>query len=82
MTVDDADAEVNLVVRGEDLLEACHVQRLLQALLDLPTPRYHHHRLILRPDGKRFAKRDTAETLSALREAGVSPAWLRQELGL
>ena len=82
VTVDDADAEVNLVVRGEDLLEACHVQRLLQALLDLPTPRYHHHRLILRPDGKRFAKRDTAETLSALREAGVSPAWLRQELGL
>jgi glutamyl-Q tRNA(Asp) synthetase len=80
--VDDADTGVTCVIRGEDLLEACHVQRLLQALLDIPTPAYRHHRLILRPDGKRFAKRDADETLRALRERGVAPMTLRAELGL
>jgi glutamyl-Q tRNA(Asp) synthetase len=82
VVVDDAEAGVTLVVRGEDLIEACHVQRLLQALLGLPTPTYRHHPLILRPDGKRFAKRDTAETLRALRERGMTGAALRAELGL
>ncbi|HEY2179151.1 MAG TPA: tRNA glutamyl-Q(34) synthetase GluQRS [Caulobacteraceae bacterium] len=82
VVVDDAEAGVTCVVRGEDLLEACHVQRLLQALLGLPTPTYRHHRLILRPDGKRFAKRDTAETLRALRAGGMTSAALRAELGL
>ncbi|MGA2951720.1 MAG: tRNA glutamyl-Q(34) synthetase GluQRS [Caulobacteraceae bacterium] len=80
VTVDDAWQGVSLVVRGEDLLEACHVQRLLQALLGLPTPAYRHHRLILRPDGKRFAKRDTAETLRSLRASGVTADALRAEL--
>jgi glutamyl-Q tRNA(Asp) synthetase len=70
------------VIRGWDLFEAAHIQRLLQALLRLPTPVYRHHRLILRPDGRRFAKRDTAETLRELRAAGVTPATLRAELGL
>ena len=46
-------------------------QRLLQALLGLPAPRYHHHRLLLAPAGRRLAKRDRAETLAALRESGV-----------
>jgi glutamyl-Q tRNA(Asp) synthetase len=54
----------------------------LQALLGLPTPVYRHHRLILRPDGKRLAKRDTGETLRSLREAGVTPAEIRAQLGL
>ena len=45
------------------------------------TPVYRHHRLLLRPDGKRYAKRDTAETLAALRTSGVSAAELRRELG-
>ena len=54
-----------------------HVQRLLQALLDLPTPTYRHHRLLTGPDGKRFAKRDKAETLRDLRARGVSAAELR-----
>lgn len=81
VVVDDALQGVTHVIRGEDLFEATHVQRLLQALLDLPTPTYRHHRLILGPDGKRLAKRDRAETLRSLRERGMSAAALREELG-
>ena len=54
VVVDDADAGVTHVIRGEDLREACHIQRLLQALLGLPTPVYRHHRLIL-GDGRQAA---------------------------
>ena len=79
--VDDALQGITHVIRGQDLFEAAHIQRLLQALLGLPTPVYRHHPLLLRPDGKRFAKRDTAETLADLRASGVSPAALRRELG-
>lgn len=82
VVVDDARQGVTHVVRGEDLFEATSAQRLLQALLGLPTPAYRHHRLILRPDGRRFAKRDQGETLRALRAAGVTPADLRRSLGL
>jgi glutamyl-Q tRNA(Asp) synthetase len=82
VVVDDAAQGVTEVVRGLDLLEATHVQRLLQALLGLPTPAYRHHPLILRLDGKRFAKRDSAETLRSLRGAGVTPHGLRAELGV
>jgi glutamyl-Q tRNA(Asp) synthetase len=81
VVVDDARQGITHVVRGHDLFDAAHVQRLLQALLDLPTPVYRHHRLLLRPDGKRYSKRDTAETLSELRARGASPARLRAELG-
>ena len=79
--VDDALQGVTHVIRGEDLAEAAHVHRLLQALLDLPTPIYVHHRLILGSDGKRLAKRDNAETLHSLRERGLAAADLRRELG-
>jgi glutamyl-Q tRNA(Asp) synthetase len=79
--VDDAFQGVTEVVRGCDLFEAAHVQRLLQALLELAAPDYRHHRLILGRDGKRLAKRDRAETLKALRERGVKPSDLRAELG-
>jgi glutamyl-Q tRNA(Asp) synthetase len=79
--VDDAFQGVTHVVRGRDLFAAAHVQRLLQALLELPTPVYRHHRLLLRPDGRRFAKRDTAETLAGLRAHGVTAAAIRAELG-
>jgi glutamyl-Q tRNA(Asp) synthetase len=79
--IDDADQGVTHVIRGEDLFAATHAQRLLQALLGLPTPIYRHHRLLLRPDGKRFAKRDAAETLAELRARGVTPETLRAELG-
>jgi len=60
-------------VRGNDLFTATHTHRLLQAILDLPTPTYHHHPLLLDEDGRRFAKRDETLTLRALREAGHSP---------
>lgn len=79
--VDDALQGVTHVIRGVDLVDAAHVHRLLQALLDLPTPAYRHHPLILGADGKRLAKRDKAETLRSLRERGVTAAELRQELG-
>jgi len=81
VVVDDALQGISCVIRGEDLFEAAHIQRLLQALLELPTPVCRHHRLLLRPDGHRFAKRDTAETLRSLRASGVQPAELRRQLG-
>ncbi|MET3525690.1 tRNA glutamyl-Q(34) synthetase GluQRS [Phenylobacterium koreense] len=82
VVVDDALQGITHVIRGQDLYEASHVQRLLQALLDLPTPVYRHHRLLTGPDGKRFAKRDRAETLRDLRARGITPQQLRQEMGL
>ncbi len=81
VVVDDALQGVSEVIRGRDLFEATHVQRLLQALLGLPVPAYRHHRLLTGPDGQRFAKRDGAQTLRALRERGMTPAELRAELG-
>ena len=81
VVVDDALQGVTHVIRGEDLFEATHIQRLLQALLDLPTPTYRHHRLLLAPDGKRLAKRDRSQTLRELRAAGVTPEQLRAEFG-
>jgi len=73
-TWDDALQGVTLVTRGEDLIPATHIHRLLQALWRVPTPRYHHHGLIVGPDGKKFSKRDQAPTLRALREAGKTKA--------
>src|SRR5690606_33759221 len=67
VVVDDALQGVTHVIRGQDLFEAAHVQRLLQALLGMPTPVYRHHRLLTGPDGKRYAKRDKAETLAEIR---------------
>lgn len=81
VVVDDALQGVTHVIRGQDLFEAAHIQRLLQALLGLPTPLYRHHRLLLGPDGKRYAKRDRAQTLRELRAQGVSPGELRAEFG-
>jgi glutamyl-Q tRNA(Asp) synthetase len=77
VTVDDALQGVTLVTRGADLFTATHIHRLLQALLDLPTPRYRHHALLTDASGRRYAKRDKALTLRALREAGRSPAEAR-----
>ncbi|HYE28506.1 MAG TPA: tRNA glutamyl-Q(34) synthetase GluQRS [Allosphingosinicella sp.] len=80
VTVDDADQGVTDVVRGRDLYAATDVHRLLQALLDLPTPLYHHHPLLLDADGRRLAKRHGAPTLGALREAGADPNRLAADL--
>jgi glutamyl-Q tRNA(Asp) synthetase len=82
VTVDDAIQAVTLVTRGRDLFGATHVHRLLQALLDLPTPRYWHHRLLTDASGRRFAKRDRSLTLRALREAGKTPAEVRAMAGV
>ena len=76
VTVDDAAQGVTDVVRGEDLFAATHVHRLLQALLGLQPPRYHHHAVITGPDGKRLAKRSGAPTIAGLRESGMDPAAL------
>jgi len=76
VTVDDAAQSVTDVVRGVDLFEATHVHRLLQALLGLPTPRYHHHPLLIGPDGKRLAKRNGAKSLNELRAGGTDPMQL------
>ncbi|MBX3480232.1 MAG: tRNA glutamyl-Q(34) synthetase GluQRS [Caulobacter sp.] len=81
VVVDDARQQVSHVVRGQDLFAACHVQRLLQALLDLPAPVYRHHPLLVGPDGKRYAKRDRAQTLREIRQSGVTASDLRRELG-
>ncbi|HEX5184939.1 MAG TPA: tRNA glutamyl-Q(34) synthetase GluQRS [Allosphingosinicella sp.] len=76
VTVDDAAQGVTDMVRGRDLFAATHVHRLLQALLGLPTPAYHHHPLLLDAEGRRLAKRHGAPTLQSLREAGADPAEL------
>ena len=81
VTVDDALQEITLVTRGADLLPATHVQRLLQALLDLPVPDYHHHRLLTDAAGQRLAKRADSASLATLRAQGVDPAALRADLG-
>ncbi|MEA3064265.1 MAG: glutamyl-Q tRNA(Asp) synthetase [Sphingomonadales bacterium] len=73
VTVDDAAQGVTDVVRGRDLYAATDVHRLLQALLGLPTPLYHHHPLLLDAEGRRLAKRHGAPTLADLREAGADP---------
>lgn len=79
---DDALQGVTHVIRGEDLRDSAHLHVVLQNLLDLPTPLYRHHRLIVDERGKRFAKRDAGVTLRALREAGATPEDLRKTLGL
>jgi glutamyl-Q tRNA(Asp) synthetase len=80
VTVDDAAQGVTDVVRGADLFTATHVHRLLQALLGLPTPAYHHHPLLLGPDGARLAKRNGAPSLAQLRLAGADPGELVEAL--
>ncbi len=80
VTVDESAQGVTDVIRGRDLYPATDVHRLLQALLDLPTPLYHHHPLLLDPEGRRLAKRNGAPTLRALREGGADPKRLAAEL--
>jgi glutamyl-Q tRNA(Asp) synthetase len=78
--VDDAAQGVTDVVRGEDLFAATHIHRLLQALLGLPVPEYHHHSLVTDAGGKRLAKRDKALTLEAMRAGGADPEALLARL--
>jgi glutamyl-Q tRNA(Asp) synthetase len=82
VTVDDAMQGVTEVVRGRDLFHATSVHRLLQALLGLPAPRYHHHRLILDAEGRKLSKSTAATGLRELRAAGLTPAEIRSRVGL
>jgi glutamyl-Q tRNA(Asp) synthetase len=82
VTHDDALQAISHVIRGRDLFEATHIQRLIQALMGWPEPVYHHHRQLAGPDGRRYAKRDRSVTLAELREGGLTPEGLRTELKL
>jgi glutamyl-Q tRNA(Asp) synthetase len=82
VAVDDASQGVTEVVRGRDLFHATSVHRLLQALLGLPAPRYHHHRLILDADGNELSKSTFATGLRELRARGASAADIRKLVGL
>jgi glutamyl-Q tRNA(Asp) synthetase len=82
VAVDDASQGVTEVVRGRDLFHSTSVHRLLQALLGLPAPRYHHHCLILDADGNKLAKSTLATGLRELRARGASAADIRKLAGL
>lgn len=82
VVVDDTWQRVTHVTRGGDLFAATPLQRLLQALLGLPTPRYRHHRLVRDAQGRRLAKRDHSRSLAHLRELGWSPGDVLRHLGL
>ncbi len=79
---DDADQGITHVIRGEDLFDFTPIQVILQRLFGLPTPVYHHHRLIRDDQGKRLAKRDDARALSKYRAEGATPADIRRMVGL
>ena len=82
VVVDDAAQGVTHVVRGSDLLAATDLHRLLQVLLGLPAPHYHHHRLITDAIGRKLSKSFKDTSLRQLREAGLRPADLRHRIGL
>jgi glutamyl-Q tRNA(Asp) synthetase len=82
VVVDDARQGITDVLRGQDLYEATSVHRVLQSLLELPEPRYRHHRLILGEDGRKLSKSNQDTSLRSLRGAGVSHAELRSRIGL
>ena len=82
VVVDDAAQDITLVTRGKDLFDSTWIHVLLQRLLALPTPRYHHHRLIRDDAGHRLAKRDDARALRTFRAEGATPADIRALIGL
>lgn len=82
VVIDDAAQGVTDVVRGQDLFWSTSIHRLLQALLDLPPPAYHHHRLILGPDGGKLSKSTRATALRELRAQSMTPADIRRMVGI
>ena len=82
VVIDDAAQDVSDVVRGRDLIHATSVHRLLQALLDLPALRYHHHRLLRDADGRKLSKSTRAIGLRELRAQGLTPSDIRRLAGL
>ncbi len=81
-THDDNAQGITLVTRGADLFNATHIHRLLQSLLKLNTPEYHHHKIIAGDDGKRLAKSENSPALEALRKSGKTPGDVRKMVGL
>ena len=79
---DDADQCITHVIRGEDLFDFTPIQVILQRLLGLPTPLYHHHRLIRDDHGKRLAKRDDARAIAKYRAEGATPQDIRRMVSL
>lgn len=82
VVLDDAAQGITDVVRGADLFEATRIHVILQNLLNLPTPTYHHHHLIRDDAGKRLAKRDDARAIAKYRANGASPRDIRRMVGL
>jgi glutamyl-Q tRNA(Asp) synthetase len=82
VVIDDAAQGVTHVVRGQDLFWATSVHRLLQALLGLPMPAYHHHRLVLDEEGRKLSKSTQATGLRELRAQGLAPRDIRRLVGL
>lgn len=82
VVIDDAAQGITHVVRGQDLFDATAIHVLLQNLLDLPTPTYHHHKLIRDNTGKRLAKRDDSRAISKYRAEGATPDDIRAMVGL
>lgn len=79
-TLDDAADGITLVTRGRDLFAATHIHRLLQALLELPVPTWHHHGLLVEADGQKLAKRRGSPSLADLRLAGEDGLALAEAL--
>jgi glutamyl-Q tRNA(Asp) synthetase len=82
VVIDDAAQRITHVTRGEDLFEATRIHVLLQKLLQIPTPTYHHHSLIRDKTGKRLAKRDDARSIRSYRADGATPEDIRRMVGL
>ncbi|RPH72575.1 MAG: tRNA glutamyl-Q(34) synthetase GluQRS, partial [Hyphomicrobiales bacterium] len=81
VVTDDALQGVTQVVRGLDMEPATPIHMLLQRLLGLPAPAYHHHRLILDADGRKLSKSSNSTALASLREQGVTAEQIRSQLG-
>lgn len=82
VVLDDANQGITHVIRGDDLFDATKIHVVLQRLLHLPTPTYHHHRLIRDDQGKRLAKRDDARAIRTCRADGASPEDICRMVGL
>ncbi|KLN62360.1 glutamyl-tRNA synthetase [Kiloniella spongiae] len=82
VTVDDALQNISCITRGTDLFEATHIHRLLQAVLKLPVPTWHHHELIHDEEGNRLAKRHNSLAIRELRGQGKSPEDIKEMVGI
>lgn len=82
VVVDDAHQGISMVTRGQDLFPATYIHRLLQVLLGLPEPRYHHHGLIRDETGRRLSKSAKDRALRELREQGMTADDIRRLVGL